>query len=291
MADKGVLNDGFTQIPNKLIKLKELDCIEKMILINFMSYGENIYPSITRICEELNISRPTCVKKIKALKDNGYLKITKNKSLNGDYNNNSYEVVKKFNHLVKEINYGSKNNLPQVVKEINSNNTNKIILNNNIYSSNEEDSISYLEKIDREIDDLENEINNKYDKDLVTKEKEKLINKNLGTLDLLKELKKRLDKNNKKPNKEKIYMDLTFIDDVIDKVKITKEQYNTLINKFCEELVNKQILDLDNYIVNGKGNRYKDHYRVLNNWCVKNNKDKAKPKEEIKRRQTNLDDL
>nr|WP_279324001.1 helix-turn-helix domain-containing protein [Clostridium perfringens] len=163
--------------------------------------------------------------------------------------------------------------------------------NTNIYSSNEEDSISYLEKIDREIDDLENEINNKYDKDLVTKEKEKLINKNLGTLDLLRELKKQLDKNIKKSNKEKTYMDLTFIDDVIDKVKITKEQYDSLIDKFNKDLVQQQILSLDNYIVNGKGAKYKDHYRAINNWCIKNNKDKAKSKEEPKRRGTNLDDL
>ncbi|HFD2038302.1 TPA: helix-turn-helix domain-containing protein [Clostridium perfringens] len=152
----------------------------------------------------------------------------------------------------------------------------------NIYNSNDEDNISYFERINKEIDDLENEINNKYDKDLVTKEKEKLINKNLGTLELLRELKKQLDKNIKKSNKEKTYMDLTFIDDVIDKVKITKEQYDSLIDKFNKDLVHQQILSLDNYIVNGKGAKYKDHYRAINNWCIKNNKDKVKPKEEPK---------
>ncbi|MGV1103383.1 hypothetical protein [Clostridium perfringens] len=161
----------------------------------------------------------------------------------------------------------------------------------NIYSSNDEDNISYFERINKEIDDLENEINNKYDKDLVTKEKEKLKDENLGTLDLLRELKKQLDKNIKKSNKEKTYMDLTFIDDVIDKVKITKEQYDSLIDKFNKDLVHQQILSLDNYIVNGKGAKYKDHYRAINNWCIKNNKDKAKSKEEPKRRGTNLDDL
>ncbi|NGT35780.1 hypothetical protein G6Y97_12130 [Clostridium perfringens] len=86
-------------------------------------------------------------------------------------------------------------------------------------------------------------------------------------------------------------MDLTFIDDVIDKVKITKEQYDSLIDKFNKDLVHQQILSLDNYIVNGKGAKYKDHYRAINNWCIKNNKDKAKSKEEPKRRGTNLDDL
>lgn len=65
-----------------------------------------------------------------------------------------------------------------------------------------------------------------------------------------------------------IYMDLTFIDDAVDKVKITKDQYEKLINKFTPELVDKNIISLDNYIVNGKGNKYKDHYRTLNTWCL-----------------------
>lgn len=79
-------------------------------------------------------------------------------------------------------------------------------------------------------------------------------------------------KENKRKIKEKIYIDLTFIDDVIDKVKITKEQYDKLVNKFNKELVHSQILQLDNYIINGKGKKYKDHYRALNTWCNKNNK-------------------
>lgn len=81
----------------------------------------------------------------------------------------------------------------------------------------------------------------------------------------------------KKKSKSKennyIYMDLKFIDDVIDKVNITELQYNKLINKFNIDVVHKEILALDNYIVNGKGNKYKDHYRTLNTWCNKNNKE------------------
>ena len=68
-------------------------------------------------------------------------------------------------------------------------------------------------------------------------------------------------------------MNLKFIDDVIDKVKITEEQYKNLKNKFGIDLLHKQIISLDNYIANGKGSKYKDHYRVLNTWC---NKDKPK---------------
>lgn len=66
-----------------------------------------------------------------------------------------------------------------------------------------------------------------------------------------------------------IYISLKFIDDSIDKVKLTKEQYNKLKDKFSEDVLNKNILNLDNYISNGKGRRYKDHYKVLNIWCRK----------------------
>jgi hypothetical protein len=71
--------------------------------------------------------------------------------------------------------------------------------------------------------------------------------------------------------KEKIYLSLKFIDDVIDKVKITQEQYNKLVDKFNKDIVHKNIIALDNYIANGKGNKYKDHFRALNVWCSKDN--------------------
>lgn len=77
-----------------------------------------------------------------------------------------------------------------------------------------------------------------------------------------------IDKNSiDKPKKEKIiYMDLTFIDDSIDKVKITQEQYDKLCTKHNKDSVNREILGLDNYIANGKGSKYKDHYKTLNTW-------------------------
>lgn len=253
---KEVLNEGFTQVSNKLIKLKGIDCIEKMILINFISYGENIYPSITRICEELNISRPTCVKKINRLKEIGYLKVTKNKSLSGDYDNNSYEVIKKFNYVVKEFNHGSKNNLSQVVKEINSNNTNKTILNNNIYTSSEdEDSISYFERINKEIDDLENEINkelendlikkikSKYSKELIKDELDKLKNKGLSKLDLLIELEKNL-KSKKKEIKEECSKDIKTIFDCWNSKGIIKHKtLSPVIKKSIEKVLKDYKLD------------------------------------------------
>ncbi|WP_238899330.1 replisome organizer [Clostridium sp. YIM B02500] len=70
-------------------------------------------------------------------------------------------------------------------------------------------------------------------------------------------------------------INLSFIDDSIDKVKLTQEQYDKLINKFSKDLVHKTIISLDTYIANGT-KKYKDHYRTLNNWCTKNNKEAPK---------------
>nr|WP_243157422.1 helix-turn-helix domain-containing protein [Clostridium perfringens] len=274
-----------------------MDCIEKMILINFMSYGENIYPSISRICEELNISRPTCVKKIKALKDNGYLKVTKNKSLNGDYDNNSYEVVKNINHLVKEFNYGSKNNLPQVVKEINSNNTNKTILNNNIYSSLENElDTKEIEK------DLIKKINSKYSKELIKEELEKLKDKDISKLDLLKEL----DKNLKSKSKDNSNQDISTIFDYwnskgIIKHKELKEDTKKAIKKAIKNYsINEIKQAIDTYSEILKSEYYFNYKWNLKDFLNRNNaistfmedgsnkanyeewKNKNKPKEEPK---------
>lgn len=75
------------------------------------------------------------------------------------------------------------------------------------------------------------------------------------------------EKENKR--KENIYIDLKFIDDVIDKVKITQDQYDKLVIKFNKAILHNNIIALDNYVANGKGNKYKEHYRVLNTWCSK----------------------
>lgn len=75
----------------------------------------------------------------------------------------------------------------------------------------------------------------------------------------------------KENKKEKKYLDLYFIDEVIDKVEITKEQYDKLVNKFGSYLVNTKILEFDNYLSNNELDKYKDHYKILNIWCNKKN--------------------
>ncbi|HBH3048570.1 TPA: helix-turn-helix domain-containing protein [Clostridioides difficile] len=62
------------------------------------------------------------------------------------------------------------------------------------------------------------------------------------------------------------YLDLSFLDLDIEKVKLTKDEYDKLISKFGKKYIHDKIVSLENYIVNGKGSRYKSHYRALLTW-------------------------
>lgn len=52
----------------------------------------------------------------------------------------------------------------------------------------------------------------------------------------------------------------------MDNVFMTQEEYDKLVYDYGKKNVLDQIEDLDSYIVNGKWNKYKDHYKVL---CVR----------------------
>ena len=73
-----------------------------------------------------------------------------------------------------------------------------------------------------------------------------------------------------KIKENKTYIDLKFIDDSIDKVKITNQEYDKLLSKYDKTLINKTILGFDYYISNGS-DKYKDHYKTLNIWCMNAN--------------------
>ncbi|HCQ5581948.1 TPA: helix-turn-helix domain-containing protein [Clostridioides difficile] len=80
--------------------------------------------------------------------------------------------------------------------------------------------------------------------------------------------KKTYIKSNTTPQKEPKtdYLDLSFLDLDMEKVKLTKEEYDKLISKFGKKYIHDKIVSLENYIVNGKGSRYKSHYRALLTW-------------------------
>lgn len=80
-------------------------------------------------------------------------------------------------------------------------------------------------------------------------------------------IKDNIPSNKKTNNKPKTdYLDLTFLDLDIEKVKLTKDEYGKLISKFGKKYIHDKIVSLENYIVNGKGSRYKSHYRALLTW-------------------------
>ncbi|WP_227856024.1 hypothetical protein [Clostridioides sp. ES-S-0048-02] len=80
-------------------------------------------------------------------------------------------------------------------------------------------------------------------------------------------IKDNIPPNKKTNNKPKVdYLDLSFLDLDIEKVKLTKDEYDKLISKFGKKYIHDKIVSLENYIVNGKGSRYKSHYRALLTW-------------------------
>lgn len=74
----------------------------------------------------------------------------------------------------------------------------------------------------------------------------------------------------------KNYMDLSFIDNCITKVKITQKEYDELLSKYPEQLVHDKIEALEIY---KDFKKYKEHYKVLSIWCKKDaDNPKYKPK-------------
>lgn len=223
MADKEVLNGNVNalMLSNRIVFNNisiDLDRVEKMVLISLVNHNNwktgICNPSIKTIQDEwFYKSDREVIKALKSLREKNI--ISKQTIKRRNYYKLNIALILK-DYLQNEGNQQNVGNLqnkgdniPQNVGNDypqNEGTNNEITMKEqlNIYSSNDEDNISYFERINKEIDDLENEINNKYDKDLVTKEKEKLINKNLGTLDLLRELKKQLDKSIKRNSNQDI---------------------------------------------------------------------------------------
>lgn len=127
-------------------------------------------------------------------------------------------------------------------------NSNENDTSNNFDTSNENDTRTSNENVTR----------------LVTKTLLNNINNNINN---------KLNINSHKKASKKInktYIDLSHMD--IEYIKITQEEYNKLVVKYTEELVNKKLIDMESYEANRK-KKYIDHYKALCSWL---NKEKSK---------------
>ena len=116
----------------------------------------------------------------------------------------------------------------------------------NIYtsSSDEKDSKKYVNEIDKELeDDLLNKIKSKYSKELIKEELEKLKDKGLSELDLLKKLNNNL-KSKKKEIKEECNKDIKTIFDFWNSKGIIKHKtLSPVIKKAIEKVLKDYKLD------------------------------------------------
>lgn len=73
-------------------------------------------------------------------------------------------------------------------------------------------------------------------------------------------------------NKTNIYIDLSFLNMDIENVFLSEIEYKKLIGRYDENYIKELIVSLENYIVNGKGKKYKSHYKTLLAWAAKDPK-------------------
>lgn len=83
------MEEGFTKIPNKLIKSEKLSSKEKLVFIVMLMYSfgkKNAWPSRNTLSKESGLNIRTVDKAIKSLEAKRFLKIDKTKR------NNYYEL-------------------------------------------------------------------------------------------------------------------------------------------------------------------------------------------------------
>lgn len=75
-----VARDGFTQVPNFILKSKELSLGEKVAYSLFLSYAWDnncVFPGQDRMAEDMGMSRSRTTEFITGLKKKGFLEITR----------------------------------------------------------------------------------------------------------------------------------------------------------------------------------------------------------------------
>ena len=133
----------FTQIPNDFIYYEGLAPESKMLLIYLLSfdYGNTgmAFPSVTRIKKELNVGNTKYNKMMNELKDKGFLTVQQSQTERG-FGHNIYIFEDVLEVIERNRNLGDEEPVPLKPACVDqaSNNTNNIIIQNNIYKENDE---------------------------------------------------------------------------------------------------------------------------------------------------------
>lgn len=91
----GVMSKGYGTIPKLIMQHENLSIEAKAIYAYLASYagaGDTAYPSVSIMCKHLGISRDRFYRHRKALLDNDFIRIERNKN-EGEWSNNLYTVV------------------------------------------------------------------------------------------------------------------------------------------------------------------------------------------------------
>lgn len=128
---EGIFEKGYGLSPKLVMQDEHLSIEAKAIyayISSFAGNGTSAFPSISRVCKDLNISKNRFLRHRKQLVEQGYINIEKNRK-GGQFKNNTYvinhTVASKRNHVVPNHRHGK---LPPRQNEATNNNN---IFNNN----------------------------------------------------------------------------------------------------------------------------------------------------------------
>lgn len=316
MADKEVLNefknnrfDYFNAIMDNKTPI-EINRVEKMVLISLIRHNNwktgICNPTIKTIQNEWFYHNDReIIKALKTLREKNFF--TKQTIKRRNYYKLNIALILK-DYLQNDGNCLNDGNLQ------NDGNNNCLNDGNNT-CQNEGTNIKETEKehkniyssLENELDtkeiekDLINKINSKYSKELIKEELEKLKDKDISKLDLLKELDKNL-KSKIKDNSNQDTEEIWSLYPLKKGKKIAIKKIPKLLKEYGKEqiirCIDRYIKYVDNQRKNGFSTlKYKDGSTFFNSGymdyldCNYQEDIITKPKEEPKRRGTNLDDL
>lgn len=90
-----VFQNGYGQLPRMVMCDPELSLIAKVIYAYIASYaggGDQAFPSIARICNDLAINKDTFYKHFKKVEDAGYITRVKTMTEGNKFSNNIYQL-------------------------------------------------------------------------------------------------------------------------------------------------------------------------------------------------------